>query len=474
MASFTEQFADVATQIGTKIIPGVFRGAAGGIITGNPLLAVTGGVFGGLTAAEFEEVFRQELTIEQSRELNFVLVKQGLGTVGKFGQPLKPGGLQDIILRGDLDLAREEARATGGSIPLGVVAPGPRAPQDRRLGRRTTRANLRVRIPDTARRSTGLVLEPTTPATPVGKRADRRPPTGVAITKEDHMAGFFETLGDSLVANAPQILQGFATGGFSGGLLAAGGALLSPGAAPQQGLPPKVQLANVQARTVAALGGTPVSPVRVPGPILGGFRQSLPVIGSTPAGFLPTPIQGRLLALGGAALAAGGTFQQQPGFSGVVSGFGKAAFQTPGGPFPIGPRPPPISGAIGGFGTQPTGTFRQVKGGGMSNFVRDECGNIIKYYCSTVPGQGWTPVLDAPKFSQKPRKPFARLNTASGLFEVMKRRRMNPLNLKALGRAKRREDDFMDIALPMIRDRKKEQAGKKPRIVSRRRRKKAS
>ncbi len=475
MVSFIKQIADVATPIGTQIIPGVFRGAAGGLITGNPLLAVTGGVLGGLSAAEFEEIFRQELTIEQSRELNFLLVKQGLPTVGKFGQPLRPGGLQDVILRADLDAAREAARATGGNPALGVVAPGPRALPGRPTTSVAKRISLARRDPlvtPSPQRSVGLNLEPPKTAALVPPNSS---PARAAFTQEDNMAGFFETLGDSLVANAPSILQGFATGGFSGGLLAAGQSLI----APQLGLPPKVQLANRQAQTVAALGGGPVA---VPGPLLGGFAPSPRISPTSPVGLrslLPTPIQGRLLALGGAGLAAGGSFSQAPSLGGVVSGFGKPAFQTPGGPFPIGPRPPPtvrdvLGGAVGGFGTQATGTFRQVKGGGMSNFVRDECGNIIKYYCSTVPGQGWTPVLDAPKFSQKPRKPFARLNMTSGLFEVMKRRRMNPLNPKALGRAKRRQDDFLDIILPMVRDRKKEQAGKKPKVVARRRRRKAS
>ncbi len=99
---------------------------------------------------------------------------------------------------------------------------------------------------------------------------------------------------------------------------------------------------------------------------------------------------------------------------------------------------------------------------GRPNFARDECGNILKFYCSQRAGEGWIQVT--PQNRSEARKPFARFNLDTQIFVTMPRRRMNVGNMRALGRAKRRTDDFLDLVLPMIRDRKKEKEGKKPSI----------
>ncbi len=102
--------------------------------------------------------------------------------------------------------------------------------------------------------------------------------------------------------------------------------------------------------------------------------------------------------------------------------------------------------------------------GRISNFAKDECGNTLKFFCSPRPGEGWVNVNDAPALGLKARKPFARFNLMEQRFERMPRRRMNPGNMKALGRAKRRQDDFLDLVGPMFRDRRREKEGKKPSV----------
>lgn len=109
---------------------------------------------------------------------------------------------------------------------------------------------------------------------------------------------------------------------------------------------------------------------------------------------------------------------------------------------------------------------------GRSNFAKDECDRTLKFFCSPRPGEGWVNVMDAANLGLKARKPFARFNLQTQRFERMPRRRMNVANLKALGRAERRRRDFMDLVLPLIRDRRKEQAGTRPRLVVAKRRKK--
>jgi len=109
---------------------------------------------------------------------------------------------------------------------------------------------------------------------------------------------------------------------------------------------------------------------------------------------------------------------------------------------------------------------------GRSNFAKDECNRTLKFFCSPRPGEGWVDVRNAADLGLKARKPFARFNLQSQRFEPIPRRRMNVANLRALGRAERRRRDFMDLVLPLIRDRRREQAGTRPRLVVAKKRKK--
>ncbi len=109
---------------------------------------------------------------------------------------------------------------------------------------------------------------------------------------------------------------------------------------------------------------------------------------------------------------------------------------------------------------------------GRSNFAKDECDRTIKFFCSPRPGEGWVNVKDAAGLGLKAKKPFARFNLQTQRFENIPRRRMNVANLRALGRAERRRRDFMDLVLPLIRDRRREQQGTKPKLVVAKKKKK--
>ncbi len=116
---------------------------------------------------------------------------------------------------------------------------------------------------------------------------------------------------------------------------------------------------------------------------------------------------------------------------------------------------------------------------GRRNFAKDECGNVLKFFCSPRPDEGWIQVELAGSVGLRATKPFARFDLDSGMFVRLPRRRMNPLNIRALGRATRRNNDFLDIVLPMIKQRNAEKAGRRPFVrrgvrgkAKRRRRKK--
>jgi len=114
----------------------------------------------------------------------------------------------------------------------------------------------------------------------------------------------------------------------------------------------------------------------------------------------------------------------------------------------------------------------QMTTGRMSNFAKDEFGNVLKFFCSPRPGEGWIQVEDAASLGLRPMKPFSRLDLSIGQFVRMPRRRMNPLNMKALGRANRRREDFIDICATHLRERRREREGKKPSIKNTSHRKK--
>ena len=159
-------------------------------------------------------------------------------------------------------------------------------------------------------------------------------------------------------------------------------------------------------------------------------------------------------------------------FGPIVRGFGKRAraFDPRD---PLGRRMLGLGAAAGVAGAGVAGGIAALtRGGTMAtngvavagrrNFAKDECGNVLKFFCSPRPGEGWIQVEMAAATGLRPTKPFARFDLDSQMFVRLPRRRMNPLNIRALGRATRRNNDFLDIVLPMIKQRNAEKAGRRP------------
>jgi len=486
-AKTVSDIVDVELQILPSLIAGLATGGVSGLLLAG-FTSTTQTVLASINKESFEGV---GLTIKQSRAINFVRASQGLPTIDKFGNVTKPGSFTDLIVRRDIDAARRAANLVDRPIVLGSTLPD----FDRALLRDNpflsgTASNLSVRIPDTTvarpRTGGGVVLDPSPPPSTPSRPTPRSSP-GVGPFREKAMGSFFETLGDRLLAGGEEIFKGFVTGGVSGGLAAAG--LAAVGGAPKGfgGVPPRIARAQAETRNQLLTAGL-VSPRPTVGDIAPGFRPvgfgSLAgplgrVLGK--AGVLrPSPITSRVLGLGAGALGAGAAFSREPTAAERFGTIGKPSRFPPG-------IPPAFAGT--GFGTSPArpgGVGPEVqtefpfapppRGGagmaGRSNFAKDECDRTLKFFCSPRPGEGWVNVMDAANLGLKARKPFARFNLQTQRFERMPRRRMNVANLKALGRAERRRRDFMDLVLPLIRDRRKEQAGTRPRLVVAKRRKK--
>ncbi len=476
--SFADAVSDVV-EVELKILPALITALApAGVpsLLAGAVLGVTPRSLKSITKQSFEG---EGLTIEQSRAINFVRAQQGLATINKFGQVLTAGSFTERIVLEDIDAARRAASLSTRGVGLGSPLPD----VDRALlvdnpFLTRTASNLGVRIPDTAvvdpsrpRTGGGLVLEPA-PTTVPPSRAVPLPSLGTAPLKEKPMGSFFETLGDRLLAGGEDIFKGFVTGGISGGLQAGAQALLETGGAPAGfgGVPPRI--ARAQAETRGMLTGLSPLPATVGGVQPVGFGG----VSRAARRFLPTPITGRLLGLGAGAVGAGAVFKR-------VAPISTAGFRKPGG-FPPGIPPQGTrlfmggGGGAAGFGARERfgeTSLSIVEGGkmaGQSNFAKDECNRTLKFFCSPRPGEGWVNVDDAASLGLKARKPFARFNIMENRFQSIPRRRMNVANIKALGRAERRRRDFMDLVLPLIRDRKKEQAGTRPRLVVAKKRKK--
>ncbi len=458
---------DLITAVAPPGIPQLFAGA---------VLGVTPRSLASITKQSFEG---EGLTIEQQRAVNFVRDQQGLPLVGKFGQPLR--GFVEVLARSDFERAVEAAKIQRGpGSTLGSARPqaDPAFLLDNPFLTGTP-SNLSVRIPDstidpvkTPRTGGGLRLTVQPTAVPPSRAVTISSPV-TAPLKEKPMGSFFETLGDRLLAGGEDIFKGFVTGGISGGLSAGAQALLETGGTPAGfgGVPPRI--ARAQAETRGMLTG--LSPLP---PTVGGIRR---VGFGTAAGpiaalgrFFPTPITSRVLGLGAGAVGAGAVFKKVPPIS-------TAGFRKPGG-FPPGIPPQGTRLFMGGggpagfrgerFGETSLGIVEGGKMAGQSNFAKDECNRTLKFFCSPRPGEGWVNVDDAAALGLKARKPFARFNIMENRFQSIPRRRMNVANLKALGRAERRRRDFMDLVLPLVRDRRKESAGLKPRLVVAKKRKK--
>lgn len=478
---FVKSFAEVVTDVVNvelQVLPALIGGALTGGVGGAVLSGLLAGGSTVLSSINREDFEATGLTPDQQLVINEIRSRQGLPLVNKFGVEGSSEGFGAAREAG-FQAIRREIQLLGRTRGLGSALPTARpellepfspevieALRDRPVAPVTSPSNLSVRIPDKPATGGALRLEPPKPAQArsLGGRAPSTPgPASVSsgagsFNGGQPMGSFFETLGDRLLASAPDIVAGFASGGFGGGLAAAG--LASIGGLPSGGggVPPRIAMQQQQTRAqVLTAGLQPLPPVAGTVPV--GFASTL---ASRLSSAVPTPLSGRLLALGGVAAAVGAVSSREPGVQERFQNFLPPVARP-------GPLPPPTT----------NGAIRGILGAGMpmargSNFAKDDCGNVLKFFCSPRPGEGWQLVSNAAAMGLKPRKPFARFNLLEQRFERMPRRRMNVANLKALGRAKRRQDDFIDLVLPMIRDRKKESAGKKPRIVARRRKRKAS
>jgi len=161
---------------------------------------------------------------------------------------------------------------------------------------------------------------------------------------------------------------------------------------------------------------------------------------------------------------------------------GFAGFGSPGLPgfpqpssFPVlplrpGPQLPariPMPGAAAPVGGCPV----VIRGPGVRRsgpqFMTDERGNAVKFVPSPD-GRGFLNVAQALQCGLKASKPHWRFNLATGMYEKMKGRRLNPFNFKAAARAGRRIDATLDAVKDFVRIEKKMRSGK----VSLKRRKK--
>jgi len=158
--------------------------------------------------------------------------------------------------------------------------------------------------------------------------------------------GFFETLGDKLLAGGEEIFKGFVSGGLSGGLQA--GALALVGGAPSGtgGVPPRVARSQSEVRRSLTAGlvtaRPPIGTVPIGFGSTGGpIARSVPSVrGFSSVQQFDRTVARTKLGIGG---LVGGVFQRIPGISGERFGraFAQAAQPSLGiGPFPSGPLPP--------------------------------------------------------------------------------------------------------------------------------------
>jgi len=283
----------------------------------------------------------------------------------------------------------------------------------------------------------------------------------------------------TLLGALDPIIGGFREGGLRGGLASLAQVALNP-------------VERREAET-AALGAVrrELRQADVPSAVAGsvgedltaGLRRAPPPVGAVPAFF---PLAGAAAA-GLAKLTSRAVPRLGRGFRSVEQfdrtvrrtklGLGAAAAGAAGFAasrvFPPGISPQNGAAMAQAMPSAVSATGQMVNGR-MSNFAKDDCGNVLKFFCSPRPGEGWVQVEDAASLGLRPKKPFSRLDLSIGEFVRMPRRRMNPLNIKALGRANRRREDFIDICATHLRERRREREGKKPSIknTSHRKRKK--
>jgi len=280
----------------------------------------------------------------------------------------------------------------------------------------------------------------------------------------------------TLLGALDPFIGGFKEGGLAGGLTSLAQAVLNP---VQRREAETAALGSVRRELrraepsggVSDLGGFAERQAAVPveftrftagGPIaraVGGIRE----------GFTSTQQFDRTIRRTkiGAGVGLGAAFQSVPDvlgdrrFSKIT---GRPVLQALPGELNGGP-------AVAGTQMMPSGVSATGRLTG-SNFAKDACGNVLKFFCSPRPGEGWVQVEDGPSLGLRPKKPFARFDLSIQEFVRMPRRRMNPLNIKALGRANRRREDFIDICATHLRERRREREGKKPSIKNTSHRKK--
>ena len=235
VAKAVSDVVDVELQILPSLIGGLLTGGVGGLLLSGALSGAQV-VLGQINPREFE---RTGFTVKQLRALNFLRFREGLPLVDAFGVELT--GFRVILAREDIDRARKAASLRDRRVGIGSPLPDvdPFFLQDNPF--------LNGRASNLARPPTGggVVID----VTPTGGalRSRSAPPSqrGTVLPAVPPLSeapmGFFETLGDKIVAAAPDIIQGFATGGFSGGFAAAGLAAVGGAPAGFGGVPPRLR-----------------------------------------------------------------------------------------------------------------------------------------------------------------------------------------------------------------------------------------
>lgn len=96
---------------------------------------------------------------------------------------------------------------------------------------------------------------------------------------------------------------------------------------------------------------------------------------------------------------------------------------------------------------------------GAPRFAQDEFGKTIMF----VPlpdGNGFVPVSQARALNLNPTRPFWRFNRATGNYEKIKPRRLNPFNFRATARAGRRVCRTLDAVKELVHIERRQTTGK--------------
>ena len=151
-------------------------------------------------------------------------------------------------------------------------------------------------------------------------------------------------------------------------------------------------------------------------------------------------------------LPTGSRFLRQEGLPGTR--FGSRDVGLNGGILP--PPPAPFRSFGGGrFPSGPTGLTGAPSVPGLSTFQRNVFGGVQHYVLDT--NGCLEPIESARELNGLPK---FRLDLADGKFKKIKSRRMNPLNFKALGRARRRTGAALRVCRTMFTEARREKTGR--------------